>query len=260
MADLADLGWTRFAFDPALARWAEHADAAAVHAENDPDNAEWLRCGGTWFVGVNALPNDAGGQLPGGPPLTGAAIEAAHGLSGGAPLDRAQASVCYPGYPRQGEDESDSAFVYRRDRDAAHVDGLHRIMPGRRRRLLERHAYILGLPLNDAPPDAAPFVVWEGSHKIMQAAFIRRFESVAPERWADEDVTEAYQAARREVFAICDRVEIAARPGEAFLTHRHVLHGVGPWGADSGGARRALAYFRPEFAAPSEASDWLTAA
>lgn len=255
MADLGAKGWTKFAYEPALATWAAHADLSAQQAETDPTNAEWLRCGGTWFVGVNALPNDRDGRLPDGPPLTGPAIEAARNLSD-APLDQAQASVCYPGYPKQGPDEGDSAFRYRRDRDAAHVDGLHRIMPGRRRKLLERHAYILGIPLNEASKDAAPFVIWEGSHEIMRAAFQRRFFDIPPTLWADEDVTEAYQAARREVFATCARVVIHAKVGEAFLVQRLALHGVAPWKTGTG--RRAIAYFRPELASGAGAADWLT--
>lgn len=255
MADLGAQGWRRFAFDPAVAEWAAHADGAARQAEVDPKNADWLRCGGTWFVGVNALPNDLSGRLPDGPPLTGAAIEAAHRISD-APLDRAQASVCYPGYPRQGPDEGDSAFRYRRDRDAAHVDGLHRIMPGRRRKLLERHAYILGIPLNDAPEDAAPFVIWEGGHEIMRAAFTQRFADIPPDLWAEEDVTDAYQTARREVFATCARTLIHTNVGEAFLVHRLALHGVAPW--RQGESRRAIAYFRPELTSGAGAADWLT--
>lgn len=255
MAELGEEGWRKFAFEPALADWAAHADIAAQQAEADPKNAEWLRCGGTWFVGVNALPNNAAGRLPDGPPLTGAAIEAARRLSD-APLDQAQASVCYPGYPKQGADEDDSAFRYRRDRDAAHVDGLHRIMPGRRRKLLERHAYILGIPLNDAPDDASPFVIWEGGHEVMRAAFSERFADIPPDLWPHEDVTDAYQTARREVFTTCNRVLIHAQVGEAFLVHPLALHGVAPWRNGSG--RRAIAYFRPEYASGTASADWLT--
>jgi len=255
MADLPARGWCKFDFDPALAAWAAHADAAAKRAEVDPAHADWLRCGGTWFVGVNALPNDDAGRLPDGPPLSGAAIDAARSLSD-APLDRAQASVCYPGYPRQGADESDSAFRYRRDKDAAHVDGLHRIMPGRRRKLMERHAYILGIPLNDTSADAAPFVIWEGGHEIMRRALAERFTGIPASSWADEDVTAAYQTARKEVFDSCKRTVIHAKAGEAYLAHRLSVHGVAPWRAGSG--RRAIAYFRPELASGAASADWLT--
>ena len=255
MADLPARGWCKFDFDPALAAWAAHADAAAQRAEVDPAHADWLRCGGTWFVGVNALPNDDAGRLPDGPPLSGAAIDVARSLSD-APLDRAQASVCYPGYPRQGADESDSAFRYRRDKDAAHVDGLHRIMPGRRRKLMERHAYILGVPLNEAPEQAAPFVIWEGGHEIMRAALVKRFAKSPPADWATEDITEAYQAARKKVFDTCKRTVVHAKVGEAYLIHRLAVHGVAPW--LDGVGRRAIAYFRPELTKGAGSEDWLT--
>lgn len=248
-------GWRRFEYDAALAAWADHADKAALTAEADAAQAEWLRCDGTWFVGVDALPNDRDGRLPGGPVLTGAAIEAARAICD-APLHRAQASVCYAGYPRQGDDESDAAFRFRRNRDAAHVDGLHRIMPGRRRLLKERHAYILAIPLNAAPNGAAPMVVWEGSHEIMRAALAAAYDGCDPAHWADVDVTERYQAARKRCFDECKRVEVQAAPGEAYLVHRLALHGVAPWNAGDG--RRAVAYFRPD---PGDVSDWwLTAA
>lgn len=254
--DFAAKGWVKFPFDPALAEWAAHANSAAKAAEASPDPA-MLRCGGTWFVGVNAFPNDKEGCLPGGPTLTGAAIDAARAVAD-CPLDNAQASVCYPGYPRQGAEEGEAAFRYRLNRDAAHVDGLHRIMPGRRRMLKERHAFILGLPLSEAPEGAAPVVVWEGSHEIMRAAFRAALGDVPPVGWSDIDVTEPYQTARREVFETCRRIEIPARPGEAYLIHRLALHGVAPWrGTEEG--RRAIAYFRPD--PGGHASDWwLTAA
>ncbi len=130
-------------------------------------------------------------------------------------------------------------------------------MPGRRRKLLERHAYILGIPLNDAPDDAAPFVIWEGGHEIMRAGLQARLRDIPPEHWADEDVTDAYQVARREVFETCERTVIHANPGEAYLIHRLALHGVAPW--PKGQGRRAIAYFRPELASGAGSADWLTA-
>lgn len=252
--DFARAGWLRFPYEDAVERWARHADRAALAAEADPAFAEWRRCGGTWFVGVNALPNDGAGRLPGGPPLTGAAIDFARSLvEPEFALDRAQASVCHPGYPAQGDEESEAAFRYRRDRDAAHVDGLHRIMPGRRRMLRETHAFILGLPLNDAPEGGAPFVVWEGSHRIMGRVFADIYGGRPAAEWPEIDVTEAYQAARRTCFETCARVEVPARPGEAYVIHRHALHGVAPW--TGGAGRRAVAYFRPD-PDPGGAIDW----
>lgn len=247
-------GWVKFPYEPALARWAQHADAAARAAEADEANAAWRRCGGTWFVGVDALAPDAAGRLANGPPLAGAAIGAAKALIGAAfAFGRAQASVIHPGYPRADEEESASAFRYRLTRDAAHVDGLHRIMPGRRRRLLEVHGFILGLPLNEAPSGAAPFSIWERSHEVMRDALKAAYAGAPAREWSNIDVTDAYQAARRTCFEMLPRVEIEAGPGEAYLVHRLALHGVAPWRAGAG--RRAIAYFRPD-PFPTESWDW----
>jgi len=168
-----DPGWRRFDYDASVADWAAHALQMAIPLAQDPQyHDDWLRCGGTWFVGVNLLPNDADGQLEGGPVLQGAAM--AHLREAGLmdPLDKAQISVMYPGYPQQSETESAAAFKFRRDRDAAHVDGLLPVGPDKRRHLHEPHGFVLGLPLNDA--QACPMVVWEGSHEIMRAAFAGR--------------------------------------------------------------------------------------
>ncbi|MEO1612769.1 MAG: hypothetical protein AAFU55_10540, partial [Pseudomonadota bacterium] len=117
-------GWTKLAHDPALAAWAAHADKAAERAEAAAP-ADMIRCDGTWYVGVNALPNDAAGRLPGGPPPPAAVKAAAREVAGrDAEMDRAQASVCRTGYPRKGAEETEAAHRYRLRRDAAHVDGL----------------------------------------------------------------------------------------------------------------------------------------
>src|SRR5690606_32231753 len=139
---------------------------------SDPALRErWLRCGGTWFVGVNALPNDSTGAVPEAhvPPLAGAPIRFITDVLGLPDIewDRAQISVLFPGYPRRSPDESEAAFRFRRDRDAAHVDGVRRT-GDRRRRLGEAHGFIFGVPLSDMPAGAAPLVVWEGSHEIMR--------------------------------------------------------------------------------------------
>jgi hypothetical protein len=241
-------GWVRFGHERAVESWARAARRAALVAVDDPANSDWLRCDGTWFVGVNLLANDARGALAGGPPLAGRAVEVAHEIYGG-PMawDRAQVSVVYPGYPRQGED-SDAAYRFRRLRDAAHLDGLLRIEPGARRMLREPQAFVLGIPLVATSPDASPVVVWEGSHLLMAAALgavLRRHE---PQRWRDVDLTEVYKAARRQCFKRCQRVVVHAEPGEAYLLHRLTLHGVSPWGAGAVApdAGRMIAYFRPE--------------
>jgi hypothetical protein len=253
-------GWRRFEYDPALAEWVRGALPSAREAVRAEKNAHWLRCGGTWFVGVNALPNDASGAVGDSGPLRGVAvrfIRQALGISG-FDWDSAQVSVCYPRYPQPMESESAAAFRYRRDRDAAHVDGLLPEGADRSRHLREHHGFILGISMVEFGVDAAPFVVWEGSHQMIRAAMTERFGDSPPEHWGDEDLTAAYHQVRRDVFGTCKRVEIAVRPGEAFVAHRLVLHGVAPWAdsATAGEDGRMICYFRPIVGGPVE---WLTA-
>lgn len=248
--DLAARGWAAFGHDPELALWADRAKAAALERMAEPAHrAEWLQCEGTWFVGVDTLPNDASGAVAGSGPLPGPGHAVARALHGSLPLHAGQVSVVWPGYPRPRKGEGEAAFRYRRDRDAAHVDGLLPIGTGRRRMLKERHAYILGLPLSRAGEDASPLVVWEGSHEIMRAAFAQALHGIPPARWGEVDLTDTYKAARRDAFARCARVPLPVGPGEAVLVHRLALHGVAPWreGAEAPPEGRMIAYFRPEF-------------
>lgn len=241
---LATRGWTRFGWDSRTARWAEAAYAAGRMALEDPALEHWYQCENTWFVGVDALPNESTGAVE-DVPLAGAAIEAITAGIGPIPdLHPAQLSVIFPGYPKPRAGENEAASRYRLKRDSAHVDGLLAEGAERRRHLREPHAWILGLPLTDCHPDAAPLVVWEGSHLIMAKAFRNAFAGTRPDQWGDIDVTDIYQAARREVFETCARVPVHARPGEAYLVHRLALHGVAPWTAPEGPGRM-IAYFRP---------------
>lgn len=241
----ASTGWIRVAH-PDLLVWAKAARpvaraALAVH----PDR--W-RAGGTWQAGVDALPNDAEGALAGADfpwhalPLTPA------------PLHPAQLSTCLPGYPRP--DGDDAAHRWRLARDNAHLDGLIPEGPLRRRYIREPHAWILGLPLTEADPGASPLVVWEGSHRVLRTALLAALAPHPPETWSDIDITDAYVQARRLALATCPRRELPARPGEATLIHRLILHGVAPWaeGARAAAGGRIIAYFRPLL--PSVA-DWL---
>ncbi|MCE8536297.1 hypothetical protein KBY27_02385 [Ruegeria pomeroyi] len=250
-------GWLRFPFDPVLADWVAHVLPAARRAVSDPAHAQWLDCEGTWFIGVDALDNDETGRVGDGPVLAGQAIDFITRHLGMLPLHRGQVSVTYPGYPRPRRGEGEAAFRYRLNRGAAHVDGLKPDGPDRRRHVDEPHGWILGLPLTEAPPEAAPLILWEGSHLILGPALARAMAGHPPEEWPRVDVTEAYQAARREVFETCPRIALHARPGEAYLLHRHCLHGVAPWAesVDAGPDGRMIAYFRPEL--PGGVREWI---
>ena len=243
-------GWQVFEADTGLAEWAGYARRHAAAILADPRHDGWYRCSRTWFAGVDCLPNDETGRLSGGPPLSGHVMDAlpAPGLT----LHKAQISAVFPGYPKAMEGESATAARYRKKRDAAHVDGLLPIGPERRRMIREPHAYILGLPLTDAPPDASPLVVWEGSHRLMQDAFSSALEPYPVEHWPDVDLTEVYHKARQAAFDLCRRVELPSVPGEAILLHPMILHGISPWRSDTS-APRVVAYFRPQ----TSLSHWL---
>lgn len=254
---LLEKGWATFPAEEAVTRWvAETRPRADAIAADPSQQALWLRCQGTWFAGVNVLPNDGEGRIAQGPPLAGAARALANSLWPSCRLDPGQVSVTYPGYPQPMEGEADAAFNYRLHRDAAHVDGLLPVGPDRRRQPQERHAFILGIALNPAPEAAAPFVVWEHSHEVMRAAFAHALRDIDAQDWPDADLTTIYQVARRHCFEECKRVELPLQPGEALLVHRFALHGISPWRAPDQG-QRAIAYFRPDW--PGEMSQWLTA-
>lgn len=251
-------GWCRFDFDANIKQWVNASLPYARESLVDPEYAKWLRCEGTWFAGVNALPNLDDSSLPGGPVLAGEAIDFIRRVLqiSGIDWDRAQVSVCYPGYPRPMAGESEAAFRFRRDRDAAHVDGLLPEGPQRRRHLREYHGFILGIPMVESDDRASPLVVWEGSQEIVRSALVERFSNLAPDHWGEEDITEAYHAVRHRVFKQCRRIAISARPGEAYLVHRLALHGISPWiaGAEAGDDGRMICYFRPEI---GDAETWL---
>lgn len=233
---LASAGVAVFPHDPAVARWAEAAQRLArdVLAQGGD-----FRHGRTWFVGVDALPNAPDGSVD-GVPLAGAWRAY---VDPPAQWHPAQLSVVFPGYPQQDTDESDTAHRFRRNRDAAHVDGLLPEGPQRRRHLREPHGFILGLPLDEV--DASPLVVWRGSHQIMRAAFRKAFAGLPPKTWGDVDVTDVYQSTRRIVFDTCERVEVLGAPGQAIILDRHLVHGVAPWASEAPGQMRMMAYFRP---------------
>lgn len=238
-------GWRRVT-GPGIAAWA--AAAAPLARAAVEGSAEPWRCGGTWFVGLDGLPNGPDGHVGG--------VDFPWDDLGLRPqaLHPGQVSVTRAGYPLQG-DESDSAFRFRLLRDAAHLDGLLPVGPQKRRMVKEPHGWILGLPVNAADAGAAPLVVWEGSHIVMGAALRAAFADCRVPL-EDHDITEVYQAARKQVLDTCRRVELPGRPGEAVILHRHLIHGVAPWAVNATAAPpgRMVVYFRPLL--PGVA-DWL---
>ncbi|WP_227269291.1 hypothetical protein [Roseobacter weihaiensis] len=261
MSDFLGKGWAVFAPEPAVRDWATHALVGARRALKDPDLARWYQCEETWFVGLDAMQNDACGAVAGSAPLSGAAVDFIAAHCGGWPaLHKGQLSGVFPGYPRPRAGETEAGFRYRRNRDAAHVDGVLGVGTPKRRFVQEPHAFILGLPLTQAAPDAAPLVVWEGSHLVMQRAFAQAYSGLDAGHLAEVDVTDAYQAARREVFETCTRTQVHGPPGSAYVVHRLALHGVAPWSrtAEAAPEGRLIVYFRPPM--PGGVRAWIDAA
>ncbi len=240
-------GWALIGPDARIWAWAAAAGRVALQVL--ADGGDW-RCGGTWFVGVDALPNEADGRA-GGFAFPWEALPLA-----AVPLHRGQVSVIRPGYPGASPAETEAAFMYRLRRDAAHLDGVLAIGAEGRRFAKEPHGWILGLPLNECGAGAAPLVVWEGSHRVMRAELRAALAGHPEAAWGEVDLTDAYKAARRKVFETCRRMELPASPGQATLIHRLALHGVAPWkaGAAAPPEGRMIAYFRPQLASVAE---WL---
>ena len=252
-------GWVIFEHDEQLENWASQTLPMARQAISAPENQQWLRHGNTWFAGVNVLNNDHTGKVPNGINLQGNAATFIQETIIKAPLnlDRGQLSICYPGYPKQSRHESDAAHGYRLRRDAAHVDGLLKEADGERY-CREYHDYILAIPMVDFSSDAAPFVVWNGSHKLVQSAFQEHLNKLPPDQWANTAITQCYKNSRNKIFTECERVEIALKPGEALVGHRLLLHGTAPWqeSANAGKDGRLICFFRP---ASLSIEQWLNA-
>lgn len=252
----AEKGWAIFPPEPATLAWAEAAFAATRQYLADHGQQDW-RCGGTWLVGLDALDNMGDGSVA-GVPLSGAAVNAAQQLHAVTQWHRAQLSVVRSGYPQRSASETDAAFGFRLRRDAAHVDGLLAEGVAKRRHIREPHAFVLGIALTNADQNASPLVAWEGSHHLMRDAFQKAVKGADPAAFAEVDVTEAYQKARKVVFERCPRRVLHLPLGATILLHRHLLHGVSPWanGAEAPAEGRAIAYFRPEF---MDIASWLDA-
>ncbi len=258
--NLDKLGWAGPFDDPCIAQWVKNVRPRALDLAGDSElRSKWLRHGGTWFAGVNALDNDPSGSVGNSGPLQGRLIDLIREKYGKFEWDAAQISGVYPGYPKQDEGETIAAHRFRKNRDAAHVDGLVPSGVQRRRYLSEPHGFVLGLPITDCNEHASPMVVWNKSHEIMREVFQAEFAGMPSETWSKHDITDVYNAARKHCFDVCQRVVVTAKPGQAYLIHRLALHGVAPWGhgANAPEQGRVILYFRPEIDGGVES--WLSA-
>ena len=247
LSDFKNKGWIKFKFDQRVARWANTANSNITSKlKNKEIFDNNLTCQGTWFVGVDALENDTNGAL-GEISLSGP-FESLMKRTEARGLHAAQVSIIFEGYPKPRDQESESSFNFRLKRDAAHVDGLIADFPGGPRKLKEPHAYVLGIPLNQAPKGASPVVVWEGSHHLISKAFNSLFLNRDPEKWKDLDVREVYMQTRKRIFEKCKRRVLHANLGESYMIHRLCLHGISPWDFEikNFNEGRKIAYFRPE--------------
>ena len=252
-----DKGYIEFKYEEQIAKWAEFAGKKGNEILANPNQlAKWLQCEGTWFVGVDVLPNDSKGNFKSVKfPHTFSRLMKNINLK---PYHKAQLSVIFPGYPRPRAGDSEAAFEYRLKRDAAHVDGLLPIGTEKRRYLIEPHGIILGIPLNNTHSGASPIVVWEGSHLIMKKEFSNLLSKVPPSSWKDIDLTDTYKKARRNCFENCTRKVIESPVGTGYAIHPLLLHGMAPWVSPSKGvesSNRQVAYFRPLL---NNVQDWLS--
>ena len=59
-----DKGYIEFKYEEQIAKWAEFAGKKGNEILANPNQlAKWLQCEGTWFVGVDVLPNDSQGNF-----------------------------------------------------------------------------------------------------------------------------------------------------------------------------------------------------
>lgn len=243
------LGWSTVKQDKHLLRWIICAKNTSCKKlfENEVYRSE-LRCGGTWFVGANYLQNDGSGRLN-NVAFEGKAVDSIMHKYGKFfnDWDKAQISICYEGYPKPSKGETLKSFNYRKDKFGAHVDGILPVGKGKRRYAREYHTFILGIPLVNFNEFAAPVVVWEGSHRIVRSFLSQTLLKTPIKVWKDQDITELYHNARRQVFLKCKRKTIIVPLGGSYILHRLTLHGIMPWG-QFGKAEddcRMIAYFRP---------------
>lgn len=256
LSEYLKYGYRVFDQEQQISDWIASAIKHAQEALVSPDNRHWYRYQNTWFVGVNVLNNRPDGSIGCGPELGGRAISFIEQSLTNRPihLDRGQISVCFDGYPKKDISEPKTNHAYRLRRDAAHIDGV--MKHDGDRYLVEHHDYILGIAMNMVEAQASPFVVWQGSHRLMQTALCDYLSNYPKDKWRTTPISEVYSQTRKRILNECRRVELALKPGQALVAHRHLLHGTAPWKAVNETEPRMLCFFRPE---SMTVEQWLTA-
>ena len=255
-------GWVRLGWDRPDGGLGGKAASGPTMALTQASEGAEFRCDGAWFPGDQyrwPTAQTAARRSLGVPPLGGAPLRflaEALGFAGLA-FDRAQLSVCFPGYPRQGArgdrgrlrlslaSATPPMSTGCGARCRARADG------GSRRPTASSSACRWWRPIRPRARSRS------GRARTRSCAAPSReaFAGAPPERWREIDVTEAYQEARQRCFETCARVPLPARRGESTIVHRLALHGVAPWTAPANAPPRAIAYFRPD-PFPGAAPDW----
>ena len=228
-----------------------------------------LRYGSTWFVGANFLDNSSNGNI--GTKSMSKFFFSNISKKFGPNIkywDKAQVSICWPGYPKKDAKETKKSYDFRIKRFASHIDGIIPFGSKKRRFAKEFHAFILGFPLHNNCLDCAPLVLWEGSHKIFRNFFKEIYEGISFNKISNIDITELYNECRKKVFKNCEVKKITPQFKQPYLLDRHVLHGIDEWREkknvkcspknhrllNSLSDGRIIVYFRPVFFNPH---DWI---
>ncbi len=147
----------------------------------------------TWFVGVDALPTCPMAVCPAVRRCRRGDCFPARSPRLHRPVAHGAALRLLPRLSQRDDDESESQQPLPRQTRCGPCGRPPWRGPERRRHLREFHDLILGLPLNAASADAAPLVVWRGSHVMMQKLFTDALAHLAPEEWGAVDLTDLYQ-------------------------------------------------------------------
>ena len=264
-------GWCFLDSNAEHHQWIDSAKASIVKKfDQRKYKKSDFRSGATWFTGINFLDNGPNGDINGKPFSSEIWFEISEKFGSEVKYwDAAQVSICWKGYPIKDSLESENSFRYRLKRYSSHLDGLIPVGQKKRRFAKEFHAFILGIPLLNNSVDAAPLVVWEGSHIIFRDIFRRVYSGLSESEISALDVTEIYHKYRKEVFSSCCTRKVVPYKNQPYILDRHLLHGVVPWKEDINSSSipyednalrlnpmtgRIVTYFRPPHEDPT---DWV---